>query len=43
LSDPGAAKKMGEMGRQTVEERFSWSKVAENMLKIYQDLSVSIL
>jgi glycosyltransferase involved in cell wall biosynthesis len=42
LSDPEAAKKMGEIGTQTVEKRFSWSKVAEAMLKIYQGLNTSI-
>ena len=36
LSDPETARKMGILGRESVEERFSWSKVAENMLRIYR-------
>lgn len=35
LSDPGLAAEMGELGRRRVEDRYSWSKVAESMLKIY--------
>jgi glycosyltransferase involved in cell wall biosynthesis len=36
LSDPEIVGKMGTLGRQAVEERFSWSKVADRMLEIYR-------
>jgi glycosyltransferase involved in cell wall biosynthesis len=37
-ADPAAARKMGELGRQQVEEQYTWSRVAERMHTIYQTL-----
>ncbi len=38
LEDPERAKKWGEKGRKRVLQHFTWKKVAEQTLQIYQDL-----
>lgn len=35
-SHPGEARRMGERGRQRVEEKFTWDQVARRALEIYQ-------
>jgi glycosyltransferase involved in cell wall biosynthesis len=39
LGDLGLAKEMGERGREYVQERFSWSKIAGDMVRIYTDIT----
>jgi glycosyltransferase involved in cell wall biosynthesis len=39
LSDPAAAKAMGEAGRRLVEERYTWAKVAAMCGDLEQDIS----
>jgi glycosyltransferase involved in cell wall biosynthesis len=36
FSDPGRARRMGGNGRKTVQERFTWDTITEQMLAIYQ-------
>jgi uncharacterized protein YqgV (UPF0045/DUF77 family) len=36
FSDPGRARRMGRNGRKTVQERFTWDTITEQMLAIYQ-------
>ena len=38
-SDPDAARERGRIGRRRVEECYTWARVAEQMWKIYRDLS----
>ncbi len=38
LADPPGAKAMGEAGQRLVEQRFTWSKVATQMLALYERL-----
>lgn len=38
LDDPDEAKRMGENGRQAVEEKYNWQQEGEVLLKIYEDL-----
>ncbi len=38
LDDPDEAKRMGENGRQAVEEKYNWQQECEVLLKIYEDL-----
>ncbi len=38
LTDPEKAKAFGEAGRKRVEAKFAWSAIAEQTLKLYQDL-----
>jgi glycosyltransferase involved in cell wall biosynthesis len=40
LSDPQELKKMGEKGRQAVEEHFTWSSVGSQMVEMYKDTIV---
>ncbi len=42
-SDPEKAKNWGENGRRRVLEYFTWRKVAEETIKIYESLSVEKL
>jgi glycogen synthase len=37
LDDPERARSMGRAGRRRVEERFSWTRVAEQTEQVYQD------
>jgi glycogen synthase len=37
LDDPGLARAFGEAGRRRVEERFSWTSVAERTEQVYAD------
>lgn len=37
FSDMKKAKKMGEMGRKRVREQFSWERVAEKTIKVYEE------
>jgi starch synthase len=43
LKDPERAKKWGENGRKRVLQYFTWKKVAEQTLQIYQGLQSSPL
>ena len=36
LADPIAAKRIGESGRRMVEERFGWTRIAEEMAHLYR-------
>lgn len=38
FANPELSKKMGERGRKVVEERFTWTKIAERFDKLYQDV-----
>jgi len=38
LGDPELAKRMGEAGRRRVEERFSWTSIAAQTMKLYEGL-----
>ena len=38
LADPAKAKRLGEAGRKRVEEHFSWTAIAAQTIKLYQDL-----
>jgi glycosyltransferase involved in cell wall biosynthesis len=38
LADPAGRRKMGQLGRQRVEELFSWGKVAERTATVYREL-----
>ncbi|NRD26037.1 glycogen synthase [Frigoribacterium sp. VKM Ac-2836] len=38
VSDPALARLMGRAGRMRAEEEFSWSRIAEQTLRIYQGL-----
>ncbi len=38
LADPAKAELFGEAGRKRVEAKFAWSAIAEQTLKLYQDL-----
>jgi len=38
LNHPEEAKKMGENGRIAVEEKYSWERMEERLLKIYKDI-----
>lgn len=38
FDDPGLCRKMGERGRKTVEERFTWTKIAERFDGLYRDV-----
>jgi len=41
LFNPDLAKKMGEMGRKKVEEKYSWKIIAKKLEKLYGDISES--
>jgi len=36
LGDPGRLQQMGDRGRRTFEERFTWDRVAEEMVALYE-------
>lgn len=38
FANPELAHKMGERGRKVVEERFTWTKIAERFDKLYRDI-----
>ena len=38
LKDPAKAKRMGEAGRKRVEEKFSWTAIAAQTIKLYEGL-----
>lgn len=38
FADPDLCRKMGERGRKVVEERFTWTKIAERFDKLYCDV-----
>ncbi len=38
LRDPETAKRMGEAGRKRVEEHFSWTAIAAQTIKLYENL-----
>jgi starch synthase len=38
LADPGKAKRFGEAGRKRVEETFAWSAIADQTIRLYQQL-----
>jgi len=38
FSNPELCRKMGERGRKTVEDRFTWTKIAERFDKLYRDV-----
>jgi starch synthase len=38
LADPARAKAMGEAGRKRVEDRFSWTAIAAQTIKMYEEL-----
>lgn len=38
FSNPELCRKMGERGRKVVEERFTWTKIAERFDKLYRDV-----
>ena len=38
FSNPELCRKMGERGRKTVEDRFTWRKIAERFDKLYRDV-----
>lgn len=38
FANPELCRKMGERGRKTVEERFTWTKIAERFDKLYRDV-----
>ena len=38
VSDPALARLMGRAGRMRAEEEFSWSRIAEQTLGIYEGL-----
>src|SRR6185437_8713303 len=38
LADPEKCRRFGEAGRRRVEENFSWSKIAEQTIGLYQRL-----
>jgi glycosyltransferase involved in cell wall biosynthesis len=40
LSDPNAARAMGEAGRRTVAQRFTWEAIAGDMERAYQQILV---
>jgi glycosyltransferase involved in cell wall biosynthesis len=37
LADPAGARRMGEAGRRRVEAHFSWDRIADRTLAIYQE------
>jgi alpha-maltose-1-phosphate synthase len=37
LADPGRGAKLGSAGRRRVEDRFSWERIAERTLAVYED------
>ena len=38
MADPEKARRFGEAGRKRVEEKFAWSAIAEQTIKLYQQL-----
>jgi len=38
IDNPSLAKKMGEMGRKRIEERYSWGKICERLEEAYQEV-----
>ena len=38
LADPAKAKHFGEAGRTRVEEKFSWTAIAEQTIALYKEL-----
>ena len=38
FGNPDLCRKMGERGRKTIEERFTWTKIAARFDKLYQDV-----
>lgn len=38
LSNPGMRKKMGDLGRKKVEEKFSWDRVIGEIEKVYEEV-----
>jgi starch synthase len=38
LADPGKARQFGEAGRKRVEEKFSWTAIAEQTIHLYRQL-----
>jgi alpha-maltose-1-phosphate synthase len=41
LADPAKAKRFGEAGRRRVEETFAWSAIADQTIRLYQELIAS--
>ena len=37
-NDPKLAEKLGTNGRRRVEEKFSWTSIAEKTIKLYQEV-----
>lgn len=42
ISHPDRAREMGAAGRKKVEQRYSWSKIAENLIDTYAALGVEL-
>ena len=40
LSDNNLARKMGQLGRKTIRERYSWSIIAKKVLNVYSEMLV---
>ncbi|PIZ14386.1 MAG: glycogen synthase, partial [Elusimicrobia bacterium CG_4_10_14_0_8_um_filter_37_32] len=38
LKDKGLSERMGENGRARVEEKFSWTKIAQQTKELYESL-----
>ena len=38
LTDPDKAKRFGDAGRKRVEEKFSWSSIADQTIELYEEL-----
>ena len=38
LFKPQDCKKMGELGRKLVEEKFTWDKIADQMIEVYEGI-----
>ena len=38
LGDPGKARQFGDAGRKRVEEKFSWTAIAEQTIQLYREL-----
>jgi spore coat protein SA len=39
LANPGAAREMGKKGRQLAKSRFSWARVAGELLTYYEKIT----
>jgi alpha-maltose-1-phosphate synthase len=38
LADPGKCRVFGEAGRKRAEEKFSWTRIGEQTIQLYQSL-----